>query len=155
MAERHSIEATKAGAIELEYATIANGSSEEKMEQSAPSGDEALKVLHTNIEYTEAEEKAVQRKIDWRLIPIMLTVNSLQLIDKGVCLVPLFRLWMITNNQISEYITGSDIWPHSTGQTQGARVQPFGSVILHWIFGCGISNQLSHAKVPDWQIPDS
>ena len=32
----------------------------------------------------EEEERQVIRRIDWRLIPVMLAVNSLQLIDKNV-----------------------------------------------------------------------
>lgn len=48
--------------------------------------DEALKALHSHIEpISEEEEKKVLRKIDWRLIPIMMLVNSVQLIDKNVC----------------------------------------------------------------------
>ncbi len=102
MGGRHFTDALKASGIELEHASIPNISSEERMEQSAPSGDEALRILHTRFEpYTEAEEKAVQRKIDWRLIPIMLIVNSLQLTDKTVCLISLSRLRVITNIHIS------------------------------------------------------
>lgn len=48
-------------------------------------GDEALQILHSHFEgYTEAEAKVVCRRIDWRLIPIMLTINTIQLVDKTV-----------------------------------------------------------------------
>jgi hypothetical protein len=48
-------------------------------------GDEALKVLHSEFEaYTAEEEKRVLRKIDRRMIIIMLLVNGLQFVDKSV-----------------------------------------------------------------------
>jgi hypothetical protein len=60
-------------------------SHEERAEKGALDDDEALKVLHSHFEaYTEEEERQVVRKIDFRLIPIMLAVNALQLIDKNV-----------------------------------------------------------------------
>lgn len=90
MIASHSTEATKASGVEVERASVTDPSCEEKMEVASRSGDEALKIMHTNFEpYTEEEEKAVQRKIDWRLIPLMLIVNALQLIDKNVCSISL------------------------------------------------------------------
>jgi hypothetical protein len=48
-------------------------------------GDEALKILHTHYEpYTKEEERRVLRKIDLRLIIVMLLVNGLQFVDKNV-----------------------------------------------------------------------
>jgi hypothetical protein len=48
-------------------------------------GDEALKILHTHYEpYTKEEERRVLRKIDFRLIIVMLIVNGLQFVDKNV-----------------------------------------------------------------------
>lgn len=86
MAVRHSSEAAKASGVEVEQVSIPNTSCEEKMELPAPSGDEALKIMHSTFDpYSDEEEKVVERKIDWRLIPIMLTINALQLIDKNVC----------------------------------------------------------------------
>lgn len=50
-------------------------------------GDEALKVLHSEFEpYTAEEEKRVLRKIDGRMIFVMLLVNGLQFVDKSVSL---------------------------------------------------------------------
>ncbi|KAJ5950077.1 hypothetical protein N7454_001661 [Penicillium verhagenii] len=47
-------------------------------------GDEALKILHEEFEpYTEEEEKRVRRKIDVRLVSLMLLVNGIQFIDKN------------------------------------------------------------------------
>lgn len=48
-------------------------------------GDDALKILHTHYEpYTKEEELAVKRKIDRRLVPLMLLVNGIQFVDKMV-----------------------------------------------------------------------
>jgi hypothetical protein len=48
-------------------------------------GDEALKILLTHYEpYTKEEERRVLRKIDLRLIVVMLLVNGLQFVDKNV-----------------------------------------------------------------------
>lgn len=52
-------------------------------------GDDALQILHTHYEpYTAEEELAVKRKIDRRLVPLMLLVNGIQFVDKMVC--PIF-----------------------------------------------------------------
>ncbi|CAK7202804.1 hypothetical protein SEUCBS139899_005531 [Sporothrix eucalyptigena] len=46
--------------------------------------DEALEILGTNyVSFTKEEEAAVRRKIDWRLLPLMLLVNGLQFVDKN------------------------------------------------------------------------
>ena len=58
---------------------------EERMEKIDRNGDVALKFLGDDVEpITEEEEKRVLRKIDWRLVPVMMLVNSVQLIDKNV-----------------------------------------------------------------------
>lgn len=63
-----------------------DASHEEVAEQKDQHGDEALKILGSHVELiTEEEERKVLRKIDWRLIPVMMLVNSVQLIDKNVC----------------------------------------------------------------------
>lgn len=55
------------------------------IEKKVYDGDDALKILHTHFEpYNAEEEKAVKRKIDRRLVPIMLFVNGLQFLDKNV-----------------------------------------------------------------------
>jgi hypothetical protein len=48
-------------------------------------GDEALKALDPNEEaITEEEYKAVLKKIDWRLTPVLMVVNMIQIVDKNV-----------------------------------------------------------------------
>jgi hypothetical protein len=48
-------------------------------------GDVALTILHTHFElFTPEEEKRVKRKIDLRLIILMLLVNGIQYVDKNV-----------------------------------------------------------------------
>lgn len=48
--------------------------------------DQAYKYLAShNTVATPEEEKAVLRKIDWRIIPLLMAVNCIQLIDKNVC----------------------------------------------------------------------
>jgi hypothetical protein len=50
-------------------------------------GDDALKVLHAEFEpYTKEEETRVLRKIDLRMIFLMLLVNGIQFVDKMVSL---------------------------------------------------------------------
>lgn len=56
-----------------------------KLRASVLDGDAALKLLHTHYEpYTKEEEKKVLRKIDLRLVVVMLVVNGIQFIDKQV-----------------------------------------------------------------------
>ena len=70
-------------AIELE--TVATTQIEAQYLQKVQDGDEALKILHEEFElYTEDEEKRVRRKIDVRLVLLMLIVNGLQFVDKSV-----------------------------------------------------------------------
>lgn len=58
---------------------------DEKVHDVVQNGDDALKILHTHYEpYTKEEEKRVLRKIDLRLIILMLLVNGLQFVDKNV-----------------------------------------------------------------------
>lgn len=67
-------------AVELEGSD--NGS---ELAQKVDDGDEALKILHTHFEpYTKEEEKRVLRKIDLRMIIVMLIINGLQFVDKNV-----------------------------------------------------------------------
>jgi hypothetical protein len=48
-------------------------------------GDYALQILQTEfIEYTSEEERRLRRKIDFRLVPIMIVVNGIQFVDKLV-----------------------------------------------------------------------
>ena len=61
------------------------GHLDEKVHDDVQDGDDALKILHTHYEpYSQEEEKRVLRKIDLRLIVIMLLVNGLQFVDKNV-----------------------------------------------------------------------
>jgi cob(I)alamin adenosyltransferase len=49
------------------------------------SGDEALAFLGGHIQsVSEEENAAVLKKIDWRLMPVLVIVNCIQLIDKNV-----------------------------------------------------------------------
>ncbi|CAK7212681.1 hypothetical protein SBRCBS47491_001549 [Sporothrix bragantina] len=51
--------------------------------QDLVNDDEALKYLNNHvIQVTPEEEKAVLRKIDWRVIPLLMAINCIQLIDK-------------------------------------------------------------------------
>lgn len=53
--------------------------------QAQGDGDEALKVLRDGFQsYTKEDEKRVLRKIDWRLVPLMLAINGIQFVDKNV-----------------------------------------------------------------------
>jgi hypothetical protein len=50
-------------------------------------GDEAAKVFANysgEKEWTEAEEKKLQRKIDWRLLPVLCITYGLQYYDKAM-----------------------------------------------------------------------
>ena len=47
--------------------------------------DEALTALDPNEEaITEDEYNAVLKKIDWRLTPVLMVVNMIQIVDKNV-----------------------------------------------------------------------
>ena len=72
-------------AIELERADPSyNGG---HLDHKIYDGDEALKVLHGEYEpYTKEEERRVLRKIDLRMIVVMLIINGLQFVDKNVSL---------------------------------------------------------------------
>lgn len=72
-------------ATELESPQTSHGQTEFSEKNHIQDGDEALKILHTNYEpYTKEEERRVLRKIDFRLIIVMLIVNGLQFVDKNV-----------------------------------------------------------------------
>lgn len=48
-------------------------------------GDQALQILHSSFEpYTKEEEKKVLRKIDRRMVLLMLFINGVQFVDKNV-----------------------------------------------------------------------
>ena len=64
----------------------------EKIQGDVQDGDEALKILHTHFEpYTKEEERRVLRKIDLRLIIVMLIINGLQFVDKNVSSCPFWQ----------------------------------------------------------------
>jgi hypothetical protein len=58
------------------------------MDEKTKNGDDALKfIANQDIEpITPEEEKRVLRKIDWRLLPILMLLNTLQLVDKSASL---------------------------------------------------------------------
>lgn len=69
-------------AVELEHGRKDDGF---RLDEKVKDGDDALKVLHGEFEpYTKEEEKRVLRKIDFRMIIVMLIINGLQFIDKNV-----------------------------------------------------------------------
>jgi hypothetical protein len=70
---------------ELESPRTSQGQTTFSEKNHIEDGDEALKILHTHYEpYTKEEERRVLRKIDLRLIVVMLVVNGLQFVDKNV-----------------------------------------------------------------------
>lgn len=72
-------------ATELESSQASQGPTPLSEKTHIEDGDEALKILHTHYEpYTKEEERRVLRKIDLRLIIVMLLVNGLQFVDKNV-----------------------------------------------------------------------
>ncbi|CAK7235589.1 hypothetical protein SBRCBS47491_009347 [Sporothrix bragantina] len=75
----------KSRAAEVELAAITTVRSEvHHLSEKVKSGDEALEILGTNyVNFTKEEEAVVRRKIDRRLMPIMLLVNGMQFIDKN------------------------------------------------------------------------
>lgn len=51
------------------------------------SADEALNYVgRETIPISPEEEKKVLRKIDWRLLPVLMVLNTMQLVDKNVIL---------------------------------------------------------------------
>ncbi len=73
----------KTTAIELERADAPDDGI--RLDQKIHDGDEALKILHGEFEpYTKEEERRVLRKIDLRMIIVMLIINGLQFVDKNV-----------------------------------------------------------------------
>lgn len=72
-------------ATELESPQTLQGQTAFSEKNHIEDGDEALKILHTHYEpYTKEEERRVLRKIDLRLIIVMLIINGLQFVDKNV-----------------------------------------------------------------------
>lgn len=60
-------------------------SHEEVSKPAVIGGDEALEVLGDHAEpISEEEAAAVLKKIDWRLMPVLILVNAIQLTDKNV-----------------------------------------------------------------------
>ena len=78
-------------AIELEHATTALPTNSEHLgtviaEAKIHDGDEALKFVADHyVEFSPEEEKKVVRRIDFRMMPIMMAVNGIQFVDKLVC----------------------------------------------------------------------
>lgn len=69
-------------------------------------GDEAAKVFANYTgeqEWTEAEEKKLQRKIDWRLLPVLCITYGLQYYDKAML-----------SQAVSPALPGSRIWDQQT-----------------------------------------
>ncbi|GAM91251.1 hypothetical protein ANO11243_092980 [Dothideomycetidae sp. 11243] len=72
--------------VEIENATVATTGehltaviAEEKIHNA----DDALQFVAEHfVQFTPEEERSVRRKIDWRLVPIMLVVNGIQFVDK-------------------------------------------------------------------------
>lgn len=82
--------------LEVERAEL-SGIGEIALNEKVYDGDDALKILHTHFEpYDKKEERAVVRKIDRRLIPIMLIVNGLQFLDKNVRLYLMRTLYYLS-----------------------------------------------------------
>lgn len=72
-----------------EIQNMSDTSHEEMAEKRDVHADDALKFLYDHRDsVSPEEEKAVLRKIDWRLIPVMMLVNSIQLVDKNVSCFP-------------------------------------------------------------------
>lgn len=115
-------------------------------------GDLALKVLHTHFEpFSKEEEKRVLRKIDYRLASLMLIINGIQFVDKLVSL-SIFSHLANTADQKTDYLSSCHIWPYHRGPSERAGIFTSHQHILHWLPGCTIPNQHSHATIPHRQI---
>ncbi len=69
-------EVEMASPVDLEAITT-HASEIHHLNEKVFDGDDALKVLHTHYEpYSPAEEKALLRKIDWRMCSLMLIISK-------------------------------------------------------------------------------
>lgn len=58
---------------------------ERKGDDTLKGGDEALNTLDPDgEEISEEEYKAVLKKIDWHLTPVLMVINMIQIVDKNV-----------------------------------------------------------------------
>jgi ACS family allantoate permease-like MFS transporter len=79
----HAPETTDA--IDLERIITAPETDILHLSEKVVDGDVALTILQTHFDpFTPEEEKRVRRKIDLRMIILMLLVNGLQYVDKNV-----------------------------------------------------------------------
>lgn len=113
--------------------------------------DDVLEFLRGGAEeFSEEEAKAVLKKIDWRLTPVLVLVNCIQLVDKNVrSPSPTVFIADLTDSWFR-----SHLWPHSTSQPSRISIQYAGHALLHRIHGCRIPIQLSHAEIPHWKVSD-
>jgi len=130
--------------IELE---LADTPYEVHLDHKVQDGDEALKILQGEYEpYAKEEEKRVLRKIDFRLIIVMLIINGLQFIDKNVNLLATRN---IETSLISEdHLGGRYIWHYRPGAPRWTRIQLVDQHLLHWIPRCPVSYNLLMQHFP-------
>jgi hypothetical protein len=99
--------------IHVEQAALARV--ETGTEKKVYDGDDALRILHTHFEpYNEEEENAVKKKIDRRLVPIMLIANGLQFLDKNVR-ITFSAVTGTSANVTSDNIIGCHLWTRRAG----------------------------------------
>jgi hypothetical protein len=104
--------------------------------------DEGLTILSGYEPYTKEEEARVKRKIDFRLVILMLFINGLQYVDKMV-----FLSYADIDNRI-----GSDIRDYQPGAACRTRIQHANQYILYWLPRRTVSHKLSYATLSDRQI---
>ncbi len=76
-------------------------------------GDDALKILHTHFEpFTKEEEKKVLRKIDSRMVPLMLFVNGIQFLDKQV--ISILPHMFAVPDLFADHFSRSHVWAPSS-----------------------------------------
>jgi hypothetical protein len=121
------------------------------LDHKVQDGDEALKILYGEYEpYTKEEEKRVLRKIDFRLIIVMLIINGLQFIDKNVS--PEVVRNVGTSLTSTDHLGSSYIWYHWRGTSRWTRIQLVDQHLLYWIPHRPVSYQSTHAALSNWQI---
>jgi ACS family allantoate permease-like MFS transporter len=83
-------------------------------------GDDALQFLQTHHEqYTKEEERRVMRKVDIRMVLLMLIINGIQFVDKNVSIIYKYILanFRLTNKTLSNAGTyGIQTQAHLAGQ---------------------------------------
>ena len=115
------------------------------LDHKVKDGDEALQILHAEFEpYTKEEEKRVLRKIDLRLVILMLIINGLQFVDKTVFL----KATLI----YIDHPYCSDVRYHHASTPRWSRLQPFDQYILHWIPRRAVSDKLFDATLSHWEV---